>query len=264
MVAMATCARCGAEHALLDPTFVRPDAYVQLDEPARRAHACASDDLCRLALPGVAPRWFVRCTLPIAVAGHPGGIAWGVWAEVDAADYVRIEELWDAADQADEPPLPATLANAIPGYTTTLGLPLRVRLTGPATRPEVEFTGASAHPFVRECRDGVDAHRAAQWTAGLAGPGAPADPDQVAVFVCSHVFEQGHPVLYVVHDDEGDWQFLCGGDHDDGPRVIALSHMLQRDPSLREVRLRLARCQQAERASPAAAWQCGPWQQDPA
>lgn len=32
-----------------------------------------------------------------------------------------------------------------------------------------------------------------------------------AVYICTRV-RDGAPVLHVSHDDEGDWQFLCGGD----------------------------------------------------
>jgi len=35
-----------------------------------------------------------------------------------------------------------------------------------------------------------------------------------AVFVCDRV-RQGAPVLYVSHESDGDWQFLCGGSHGD-------------------------------------------------
>jgi hypothetical protein len=34
------------------------------------------------------------------------------------------------------------------------------------------------------------------------------------VFVCARV-RDGAPVLWVSHDENGDWQFLCGGDHSD-------------------------------------------------
>jgi hypothetical protein len=36
--------------------------------------------------------------------------------------------------------------------------------------------------------------------------------DNTAVFTCGHVLDDGKPVLRVVHDEDGDWQFLCGAD----------------------------------------------------
>lgn len=34
-----------------------------------------------------------------------------------------------------------------------------------------------------------------------------------ACFLCEHVHEGVMPVLTVCHDYDGDWQFLCGGNH---------------------------------------------------
>jgi hypothetical protein len=57
---------------------------------------------------------------------------------------------------------------------------------------------------------------------------------ETAAFICGHVFDQSRPILLVSHEG-GDWQFLCGGDHQpcDRPRVVGINHLLDRDPSLR-------------------------------
>ena len=49
-----------------------------------------------------------------------------------------------------------------------------------------------------------------------------------------------HPtrrVLVVVHDGDGDGQFLCGEDHHatDHPRIVGLEHIAEPDPTIREV-----------------------------
>lgn len=160
---MRSCSECGAEHELLDPTFRRPEAYVRLASEVRDEHADADDDLCRITLPGEPARYFVRGVLPVAVRHLPGGIWWGLWAEVPESEFRRILELWSAPDQASESPIKASLANAIPGYPETLGLPLLVRLTGPTSRPELSFAPGADHPFVDECTSGVDPHRASEW-----------------------------------------------------------------------------------------------------
>jgi hypothetical protein len=54
-------------------------------------------------------------------------------------------------------------------------------------------------------------------------------------FTCRNVWERGRPVLYVFHDDNGDWQLLCGGnEHADDREIVVLhkDHLLARDPSL--------------------------------
>lgn len=58
-----------------------------------------------------------------------------------------------------------------------------------------------------------------------------------AVFICKRVSE-GAPVLWVSHDSDGEWQFLCGGaDHqgEDQPLLVCLEEVVERDPSLNEL-----------------------------
>lgn len=59
------------------------------------------------------------------------------------------------------------------------------------------------------------------------------EPRHTGVFVCKHVAE-GAPILYVCHDDAGDWQFLCGSAHADveGARLLCLEQVVAADPSL--------------------------------
>ena len=54
-------------------------------------------------------------------------------------------------------------------------------------------------------------------------------------YVCNHVFDQTRPILLVSRPD-GDWCFLCGGDHPDDEsayKVVGIGHVLDQDPSLR-------------------------------
>jgi hypothetical protein len=58
---------------------------------------------------------------------------------------------------------------------------------------------------------------------------------RTAVIVCRRVHE-GAAILEVAHDEDGAWQFLCGGDHGeggkDGPVVECLECVVADDPSL--------------------------------
>lgn len=58
-----------------------------------------------------------------------------------------------------------------------------------------------------------------------------------AAFVCKHVWNEGAPILYVSHDCDGDWQFLCGGIHSDShdALLICLGDVVARDPSVNDV-----------------------------
>ena len=56
------------------------------------------------------------------------------------------------------------------------------------------------------------------------------DAPNTACFTCSHVLEEGKPILYVSHDEDGYWQFLCGGHHkEEDARIVSLSSVLNID-----------------------------------
>ena len=62
------------------------------------------------------------------------------------------------------------------------------------------------------------------------------EPKNQAVFTCLHIINENKPILYVKHDDEGDWQFLCGENHvTEDARIIALQEVINIDPSVSKV-----------------------------
>jgi hypothetical protein len=65
-----------------------------------------------------------------------------------------------------------------------------------------------------------------EWTLG-ATPGQP-------VHVCTHVAEDGEPVMRVVRDHDEQWQLLCDLDHSAETRAVMwpLSHCVKTAPSL--------------------------------
>jgi hypothetical protein len=86
--------------------------------------------------------------------------------------YQRIYELWSDPDQANEPRLPATLANRIPLHPIdSLGLAISIQLTGPKTRPEY-LINAVDHTLYGEQRDGIDEHRALEYSDRTRHPSA--------------------------------------------------------------------------------------------
>lgn len=75
------------------------------------------------------------------------------------------------------------------------------------------------------------------------------------VFACRHVLDGEQPVLLVSRQD-GDWCFLCGGQHEQSStdfKAIGVSHILERDPSLREL-LDLETGWEAERNDDTSPW----------
>ena len=164
------CPTCGEEHALLDPVFSRPDVVFAMSGEEKKGRVRENDDICAVrGDEASAGRYFVRCTLPVRLLDAPGTSCWGLWAEVSEEDSRVIWEAWDDPDQARLPPMQATIANRIPGYPDTTGLPVVLRLTGPESRPELSLSTDSLHPFARECIAGVCTHRVMEWLEGMTG-----------------------------------------------------------------------------------------------
>ncbi|MEQ8768070.1 MAG: DUF2199 domain-containing protein [Planctomycetota bacterium] len=160
------CSVCGDDHPIeeIEPAFGRPDAYFDLTPEQRERLAKSDSDLCRLEDPGSGElRWFVRAVLPVPVSGRKEPFRWGLWTEVPKHSFDRILELWSEPDQHIEPPIPADLANSIPTYPETSGLPCTLHLTGPSTRAEIHFAEILDHPLAQEFHSGVTAHRAQEW-----------------------------------------------------------------------------------------------------
>lgn len=59
---------------------------------------------------------------------------------------------------------------------------------------------------------------------------------ETAVFTCVHVINKERPILRVVHDEGGDWQFLCGDIHStEYGRIISLKEICQIDNSILKI-----------------------------
>lgn len=80
------------------------------------------------------------------------------------------------------------------------------------------------------------------------------EPKSLAVFTNRHHLELNKPILYVVHDYEGDWQFVTDDDiSDEDARLISLEELIKRDRSLNDL-FNLDYGQYAERKSVNDAW----------
>jgi hypothetical protein len=57
-----------------------------------------------------------------------------------------------------------------------------------------------------------------------------------AAFTTRPVLRQGHPILIVTHDEDGDWQFLCGTtNRQKDCQIVSLGSMFDRDPTIAAV-----------------------------
>jgi len=75
----------------------------------------------------------------------------------------------------------------------------------------------------------------------------------VAVFTTRQWIEEHKPILQVVHDEDGDWQFLTGDQYLEDMIVVTLAHLVIKDPSLNDV-FNLEYGEQAVRDSAGGNW----------
>jgi hypothetical protein len=76
----------------------------------------------------------------------------------------------------------------------------------------------------------------------------------VAVFTTRQVLE-GLPILRVIHEADGDWQFLCDTTYElDDLKIVALEAIVKIDPTLNDL-FQLNYGWQARRLVEAADWQ---------
>ncbi len=63
-----------------------------------------------------------------------------------------------------------------------------------------------------------------------------ADAPNPACFTCCHILDEHKPILYVSHDEDGYWQFLCGEKHkEEDARIISLTAILEIDESMSDL-----------------------------
>lgn len=59
------------------------------------------------------------------------------------------------------------------------------------------------------------------------------DEPNTAVFTCVHVLNKEKSILYVIHDEEGTWQFLCGDNHmESDAKIVSLEEIYKLDKTI--------------------------------
>lgn len=61
------------------------------------------------------------------------------------------------------------------------------------------------------------------------------EAENLAVFTTRQWIEEQKPILQVIHDDDGDWQFLTGDQMPEDIKIVALKQLVLSDPTLNEV-----------------------------
>ena len=145
------CSVCGKDHPVedIEKTYRLPDAIFGLSEEEREKRARISSDFCLLE-----NQVFVRGLIPVPIQGKEDVYCWGVWAEISWSAYKELYRTWDQEDCSGFEDLDGTLANALPVYDGTVGLPVRI-VRKPDARPF--FFVSVDHPLAHDQRDGISA-----------------------------------------------------------------------------------------------------------
>jgi len=61
------------------------------------------------------------------------------------------------------------------------------------------------------------------------------EPKNLTAFTTRQWLDEQKPILRVVHDNDGDWQFLTGDQMPQDIEIVALEELIKRDPTLNEV-----------------------------
>jgi hypothetical protein len=154
------CGTCGKSHSGL-PTewgFREPDVVFGLSYIGKYLRTRINADLCTLD----ESRYFLRGHLTLPFTEADGEFGWGLWLEVSKDHHdVYVAQM---AQKAEGEPciqyrLEGKIANSIPGYGRTLGVPVDVLLGEAGQRPSLWLLSRSRHPLAREQAGGISAAR---------------------------------------------------------------------------------------------------------
>ena len=61
------------------------------------------------------------------------------------------------------------------------------------------------------------------------------EPKNLATFTTNQWLSQNKPILHVVHESKGDWQFLTGDQMPEDAIIVALEQIIKKDPTLNTI-----------------------------
>jgi len=167
----------------------------------RAATVQENKDLCVLC----GERFFVRGVPPLPVLGRESQYNIGLWVEVTRSTFERVYELWDDPGQCSEQPFSVVLANDVPTHVQTVGMEAVLALSGPSTRPKVTLR-AVKHSLFDEQSNGINPHKAYEYTRLATERAAPARPDTgssaIHVYLLFGASEDGTPRREPTHAEK--------------------------------------------------------------
>lgn len=146
------CACCGRGLVPEDTAwmFGAPDDYLRIAEPERGGLARITADQCI-----VADRLFYLCgNLDLPIRGQDGSLRITCWVRIDEDTHQFLCDTWQDPERVRQTPHASELANNLPSYPPTEGLPVQVVQNPPGNRPTLVVPRGD-HPLCRDFNEGM-------------------------------------------------------------------------------------------------------------
>lgn len=153
------CEACGQEHedwpAL---TWDSPFQYNILPDQIKKARAELDSDFCVIRHDTQIDR-FIRVSLVQPVHGRCDGLHYGLWVSLSEEKFLDYADKCGNGD-AEVIRYFGWLCNKVPGYDSTLSIPMNVTTQKGRLRPIAEPQNDFDHPFVRDYHNGISLREA--------------------------------------------------------------------------------------------------------
>ncbi|WP_213806054.1 DUF2199 domain-containing protein [Granulicella sp. dw_53] len=152
-----SCNVCGEHHDVLPLSYsVKAPlaaAAVPVDELEQRV--VITPDQCVID----GRDFYLRGRIPVPVLGLEESFIWGVWVEVSPKDFIRTNDLWNAAGRETEPPFRGWLNSELVLFGDTINLEVSVQTQIVGRRPHFTVVDQD-HPLAIEQSNGITIRRA--------------------------------------------------------------------------------------------------------
>jgi hypothetical protein len=154
------CHGCGGTHVgLFDLVIAHPAAWPAQEPPLaegavpEREHFL-TEDLCVVD----GEHRFIRCTLPLRIAGTDRVFSFGIWSSLSKPNFLTYARTFGDARGGSEGPWFGWFSNRLPFYPDTLNLKCRVHPQDGGQRPRIELEPTD-HPLSVDQRRGITLDR---------------------------------------------------------------------------------------------------------
>lgn len=170
-----TCRACGHDHPgpPLAYSSLAPGRWYELDAATRGA-STVDGELCVIENPSGERDFYMRANLAIPVNDGDSGdvLVFSIWVFLPSAAMQIVLERWLEPARVTDPAYVGTLANDLPGYPPTLGLPIEVHTLEPGSRSRAVLP-PSDHALAIDHWEGIDRDRVQALAELLAHPEKP-------------------------------------------------------------------------------------------